>query len=166
MYGQETDNFGIYNADSAPVLKHVELRVRSYNGKAYGLYNDDSYVQVNDADIIVYSYTTAQSPSGNWTYGVFNHADSITYIRDSYIDALSISPAGHWAVLNSSTGGKVIIDHSHLRGSNSSLRNDNSQAYVALGGSKIVGWVQGAVDCAANYYETYFFYPDTCPTAP
>lgn len=173
--GDDCIGIHVYDFSGTIKLQHVIISVTGANDVGWGiLANSMSFFEVDNTEISVYDNTNQNYGidtisyaafwisnckivvSSPWAHGVRLLYNSVAFIDNSYVDS------DDYAVLLASDGGNVRIDHSHITGGNTSVRNDSASATFYVGATKIDGNVSGNVRCACAYNHNYQQLDQTC----
>lgn len=147
-------NFGIrlYTTDNyVPYaeIRHARVTVSNSNAQLnYGIYNRNVALAVNGAEIDV-SYAKV------YNYGVYNLDGNFLAnvgLRDVVAD---VEGAAAFGVFNTNTGGNLTLDHSDIKATTNSIRNDNAAKTFRVGASKLTGTAWGTVKCVHSYNDSY-----------
>jgi hypothetical protein len=141
-------------------ISHLNIEVSAYAYNAYGIYNSNYCAIIRDTKVVSY-----HGPIYN--YGVFNTqgnlsggGGSLTLI-DVFVVAANITgdsgQGQYFGVLNTNTGGNITIDHSVIKASTNTVRNDNASATFRVGGTKLegTGVAAGTLKCVGGYNANY-----------
>jgi hypothetical protein len=73
-----------------------------------------------------------------------------------------VSSTTGFGVFNTNTGGNLTLDHSDIKASTNSIRNDNGSAKFYVGSSKPTGIAWGSVKCVFSFDDSYAPLTSTC----